>query len=74
MDENIDQARKNGFDVTIDQYPYTASSTNLAVRLPDWALEGGLDSLRVKMKNPEMRKKILDGMKASQKRDRQKDY
>ena len=70
----VEDARKNGFDVTIDQYPYTASSTNLAVRLPDWALEGGLDSLRVKMKNPEMRKKILDGMKASQKRDRQKDY
>ncbi|MEY5045911.1 MAG: hypothetical protein RL713_1136 [Bacteroidota bacterium] len=70
----VEEARKNGFDVTIDQYPYTASSTNLAVRLPDWALEGGLDSLRVKMKNPEMRKKILDGMKASQKRDRQKDY
>jgi len=70
----VEEARKNGFDVTIDQYPYTASSTNLAVRLPDWALEGGLDSLRVKMKNPEMRKKILNGMRASQKRDRQKDY
>ena len=70
----VEEARKKGYDVTIDQYPYTASSTNLAVRLPDWALEGGLDSLRVKLKNPEMRKKILDGMKASQKRDRQKDY
>jgi len=70
----VEQARVKGLDVTIDQYPYTASSTNLAVRLPDWALEGGLDSLRVKMKNPEMRKKIVDGMKASQKRDRQKDY
>lgn len=70
----VEDARRKGFDVTIDQYPYTASSTNLAVRLPDWALEGGLDSLRVKMKNPVIRKKILDEMKASQKRDRQKDY
>lgn len=70
----VEDARRKGFDVTIDQYPYTASSTNLAVRLPDWALEGGLDSLRVKMKNPEIRKKILDEMKVSQKRDRQKDY
>jgi N-acyl-D-amino-acid deacylase len=42
----VEAARKAGLDVTIDQYPYTASSTNLAVRLPDWALEGGLDSLR----------------------------
>ena len=70
----VEEARKQGYDVTIDQYPYTASSTNLAVRLPDWALEGGLDSLRVKMKDPSMRKKILDGMKASQKKDKQKDY
>jgi len=70
----VEEARSKGLDVTIDQYPYTASSTNLAVRLPDWALEGGLDSLRVKMKNAGIRKKILDGMKASQKRDRQKDY
>lgn len=70
----VEEARKQGYDVTIDQYPYTASSTNLAVRLPDWALEGGLDSLRVKMKDPSIRKKILDGMKASQKKDKQKDY
>ncbi len=70
----VEEARKQGYDVTIDQYPYTASSTNLAVRLPDWALEGGLDSLRVKMKDPVMRKRILDGMKASQKKDKQKDY
>ncbi len=70
----VEEARRQGYDVTIDQYPYTASSTNLAVRLPDWALEGGLDSLRVRMKDPAIRKKILDGMKASQKKDKQKDY
>ena len=70
----VEEARRQGYDVTIDQYPYTASSTNLAVRLPDWALEGGLDSLRVRMKDQETRKKIMEGMKASQKRDKQKDY
>ncbi len=70
----VEEARRQGYDVTIDQYPYTASSTNLAVRVPDWALEGGLDSLRVRIKDPEMRKKILNGMKASQKRDKQKNY
>lgn len=70
----VEAARKEGLDVTIDQYPYTASSTNLAVRLPDWSLEGGLDSLRVRMKNPATRQKILEGMKASQLRDKQKDY
>jgi N-acyl-D-amino-acid deacylase len=70
----VEAARKAGLDVTIDQYPYTASSTNLAVRLPDWALEGGLDSLRVRMKDPVIRQQILVGMKESQQRDKQKDY
>lgn len=37
----IEQARRDGLDVTIDQYPYTASSTSLGVMLPDWAREGG---------------------------------
>ncbi len=68
------QARREGIDVTIDQYPYTASSTNLAVTLPDWALEGGLDSLRVKMKDPQQRKKILDDMKHSLESGKRKDY
>jgi N-acyl-D-amino-acid deacylase len=70
----VEAARKEGLDVTIDQYPYTASSTNLAVRVPDWALEGGLDSLRVRMKVPWIRQQILSGMKEAQQRDKQKDY
>lgn len=70
----IINARNQGFDVTIDQYPYTASSTNLAVTLPDWALEGGLDSLRGRLKNNEQRKKILDGMQENLKASNRKDY
>jgi N-acyl-D-amino-acid deacylase len=68
------KARNEGYDVTIDQYPYTASSTNLAVTLPDWALEGGLDSLRVKLKDPVQRKKVLAGMKNSLEAGKRKDY
>ena len=38
----VDEARARGVDVTIDQYPYTASSTSIsAALLPAWALEGG---------------------------------
>src|SRR4029077_16934823 len=44
----IEAARKEGYDVTIDQYPYAASSTNLGIRLPDWALAGGKDSFEKK--------------------------
>jgi N-acyl-D-amino-acid deacylase len=58
----IEQARKEGYDVTIDQYPYTASSTNLGVRLPDWALAGGEDSLKARISNPVVHKKIIEEM------------
>ena len=42
----VEEARRRGVDVTIDQYPYTASSTGLAALVPKWALEGGQKSFR----------------------------
>jgi len=51
-------ARKEGIDVTIDQYPYTASSTQLSVLLPDWVLSDGQDSIFARLKNPLIRKKV----------------
>jgi len=41
----VTQARKDGIDVTVDQYPYVASSTTLNTVLPTWAFGGGTDSL-----------------------------
>ena len=58
----IIKAREEGLDVTIDQYPYTASSTNLGIRLPDWALSGGTDSLKKRIQDPVLHKKIVSGM------------
>ncbi|WP_276479609.1 N-acyl-D-amino-acid deacylase family protein [Paraflavitalea pollutisoli] len=54
----VEQARKEGWDVTIDQYPYTASSTNLGVRLPEWSLAGGQDSVKARLHNPVVRAQI----------------
>lgn len=53
-------ARQQGLDVTIDQYPYTASSTSLSTILPDWILADGYDSIRARLKIPELRKKATD--------------
>jgi N-acyl-D-amino-acid deacylase len=53
-------ARKEGIDVTIDQYPYTASSTQLSVLLPDWVLSDGQDSIFARLKNPAIRKKVAN--------------
>lgn len=58
----IEQARREGWDVTIDQYPYTASSTNLGVRLPDWVFAGGNDSARARLADPVIHKKVKKEM------------
>jgi dihydroorotase/N-acyl-D-amino-acid deacylase len=55
----VDEARARGVDATIDQYPYTASSTSIqAALLPAWALEGTRDNLRALLKDPSTRAKI----------------
>jgi dihydroorotase/N-acyl-D-amino-acid deacylase len=41
----VEEARARGVDTTIDQYPYTASSTGTAALFPQWALEGGRRAL-----------------------------
>ncbi|MEO5592364.1 MAG: D-aminoacylase [Chitinophagaceae bacterium] len=70
----VEQARKDGYDVTIDQYPYTASSTNLGVRLPDWALSGGTDSLKARINDPYQHKLIVTGMLEQLKKYNYKNY
>lgn len=70
----VQKARANGYDVTIDQYPYTASSTNLGIRLPDWALAGGQDSLKARIQDPVQHKKIIAGMLDQLKKYQFKDY
>jgi N-acyl-D-amino-acid deacylase len=59
----VESARRDGLDVTIDQYPYAASSTSLQVLLPAWALEGGADKLKERLADAALRKKIAAEMK-----------
>jgi N-acyl-D-amino-acid deacylase len=54
----VDEARARGVDVTIDQYPYAASSTGLASLLPSWALEGGREEMLGRIRDPELRRRI----------------
>lgn len=70
----IEAARKQGYDVTIDQYPYSASSTNLGIRLPDWAMAGGQDSLKKRINDPVIHKKIIKEMLDMQKQYKYKNY
>ncbi|MBP1993154.1 N-acyl-D-amino-acid deacylase family protein [Paenibacillus eucommiae] len=54
----IDQARARGMDVTCDVYPYNASSTMLTTLLPPWVLEGGIDALLQRIKDPAVRRQV----------------
>ncbi len=65
--ELVEAARREGLDVTVDQYPYTASSTSLASIVPTWALADGDSAVLARFRDPAMRAKIrtemLDGLK-----------
>jgi N-acyl-D-amino-acid deacylase len=54
----VEEARARGVDVSIDQYPYTASSTGIAALFPQWAQEGGQKSLVERLSAPADRAKI----------------
>jgi N-acyl-D-amino-acid deacylase len=55
----IDEARARGVDATIDQYPYTASSTSIqAALMPAYALEGGRQAVLTRLATPSMRNEL----------------
>ena len=46
----IKKAREEGIEVTIDQYPYTASSTSISTLIPDEILADGQDSIKARLR------------------------
>jgi dihydroorotase/N-acyl-D-amino-acid deacylase len=66
----VEDARRRGVDISIDQYPYTASSTGLAALVPKWALESGQKSFRERAASPEGRARMKVEIVLSLKEDR----
>lgn len=66
----VDEARARGVDVSIDQYPYTASSTSLAILFPSWSLEGSREDQLARMADPEQRARIKDAIIKNLEEDR----
>lgn len=54
----VDEAIARGVDVSIDQYPYTASSTSLTILFPGWSLDGGREVLLSRLADPEQRDRV----------------
>ena len=55
----IDSARKAGLDISACMYTYTAGATGFDASMPTYVQEGGLDKWVERLKDPEIRKKIL---------------
>jgi N-acyl-D-amino-acid deacylase len=66
----IAAARARGVDVSIDQYPYTASSTGINALLPQWAQEGTRADVVNRLSDPATRAKIKAAIVANLKFDR----
>jgi len=54
----VEAARARGVDVAADLYVYTAGGTGLEATIPSWAHEGGVDSLRARLANPQVRARL----------------
>src|SRR5207249_4239692 len=59
----VEAARTRGVEVAADQYPYTAGGTGLEATIPSWAFDGGQDSLRARLKDPQIRARLKKEVK-----------
>lgn len=50
----IDAKREAGVDITLDQYPYIATSTGLKVIVPQWAHADGVEAMRQRVSDPQI--------------------
>jgi len=62
--KRLEAERTHGLDITVDQYPYTASSTTLASVLPPSAQVGGVPKIVERLRDPSTRREIRATMVA----------
>lgn len=58
----IEKAKRQGVNINFDVYPYTITGSVLYILLPDWVAEGGKQMLLKRLKNLNLRKKIIKEM------------
>jgi N-acyl-D-amino-acid deacylase len=58
----VEQARVEGLAITADVYTYPAGSTGLNASMPPWVQEGGFAASLERMKDPELRRRIVREM------------
>ncbi len=60
----IEQARREGVDITADTYAYTAWFNSFSAFIPPWAHDGGDEKLLERLKDPATRERIKKDMLA----------
>jgi len=60
----LDKARAKGIDVSANVYTYTAGATGLDAAMPLWVQEGGHDAWVARLKQPDVRKRVIREMRA----------
>lgn len=58
----IAEANQRGCDFTLETLPYLSGSTFIHAILPGWAVEGGFEKTLENLKNPALRKRIIEEM------------
>lgn len=58
----IEQARRDGIDITADTYGYTAWFNSFSAFIPPWAHDGGDEKLIARLKDPATRERIKKDM------------
>jgi N-acyl-D-amino-acid deacylase len=65
----IEAARASGVRITADMYLYTAGGTALDASLPPWVHAGGPEAMVARLKDPDVRAKVLAAMREDHPKD-----
>jgi N-acyl-D-amino-acid deacylase len=65
----IEAARASGVRITADMYMYTAGATALDASMPPWVHEGGPEAMVARLKDPNIRAKVLAAMREQHPKD-----
>ena len=70
----LEKLRREGVDITVDQYPYDRASTGLGILLPSWALADSDEKINQRLKDKATRAKIAAEMRSMLKALGHKDF
>lgn len=61
----IEEARRNGIDITADTYAYPAWFNGMSAFIPPWAHDGGDEKMIERLKDPQLRERIRKDMETA---------